>query len=144
MPNGGSDCCGNCVFNRAVQDLGPNPSLDRLQEFWRRSYCTLRDVDVSNPFYTYCESIRFVGQSAGSANELSPEGDIYASGLQETPMRIPWHGKVEPRVAVPCVCSACGRQVEQGITIKHQGGELGFCSNGHYVDWWQTEHEESK
>ena len=50
MPNGGSDCCGTCWFNRRnggrkgyVRDpaLGP-------------AYCEIRSLPIENPFYTYC------------------------------------------------------------------------------------------
>ena len=51
MPNGGSDCCGTCWFNRKnrgernwTQHRG-NPEAD---------YCTIRDVGIEDPFYTYC------------------------------------------------------------------------------------------
>jgi hypothetical protein len=50
MPNGGSDCCGTCWFNSKnkgepgyghTDDPGP-------------SFCAIRNVDIPNPFYTYC------------------------------------------------------------------------------------------
>jgi len=50
MPNGGSDCCGTCWFNRKnrgkagyhhVHDPGPD-------------YCEIRDVKITEPMYTYC------------------------------------------------------------------------------------------
>lgn len=50
MPNGGSDCCGTCWYN--AQNKG--------QHDWRQAdrsipaYCTIRDLPVANPFYTYC------------------------------------------------------------------------------------------
>jgi hypothetical protein len=50
MPNGGSDCCGTCWFNaRNKGEAGyghaasPEPSV-----------CTVRDLPIDNPFYTYC------------------------------------------------------------------------------------------
>lgn len=42
MPNGGSDCCGECAFNA---HLGQ-------QEL--HGYCVIRQLDVPNPFWTYC------------------------------------------------------------------------------------------
>ena len=51
MPNGGSDNCGTCWFNR--KNIGGN-------QRGRRSYtstsphCEIRDVSIKDPFYTYC------------------------------------------------------------------------------------------
>ena len=51
MPNGGSDCCGTCWFNRT----------NRGERDWQRHadesippYCEIRDIAIENPFYTYC------------------------------------------------------------------------------------------
>ena len=51
MPNGGSDCCGTCWFNRRNQG----------ERDWQRHgddsidpYCDIRERAVENPFYTYC------------------------------------------------------------------------------------------
>ncbi len=40
MPNGGSDCCGTCWFNRA--NAG------------QPGFCEIRGIAISNPFWTYC------------------------------------------------------------------------------------------
>ena len=51
MPNGGSDCCGTCWFNRTK----------RGERDWSRRadksippYCEIRDIAIEDPFYTYC------------------------------------------------------------------------------------------
>ncbi|MDE2890701.1 MAG: hypothetical protein OXR72_21075 [Gemmatimonadota bacterium] len=51
MPNGGSDCCGTCWFNRRNQG----------ERDWQRHadenippYCEIRDIAIEDPFYTYC------------------------------------------------------------------------------------------
>ena len=51
MPNGGSDCCGTCWFNRRNQG----------ERDWQRHaddsvgpYCDIRERAIENPFYTYC------------------------------------------------------------------------------------------
>ena len=51
MPNGGSDCCGTCWFNRKNGgEAGfPSPGAES-----RESYCEIRDVAIEDPFYTYC------------------------------------------------------------------------------------------
>jgi len=50
MPNGGSDCCGTCWFNaknkgEAGYAHSHDPALAR---------CTIRNLAIENPFYTYC------------------------------------------------------------------------------------------
>ncbi len=50
MPNGGSDCCGTCWFNLKNKDeAGYNHSRDLEPDI-----CTIRDLPIENPFYTYC------------------------------------------------------------------------------------------
>lgn len=51
MPNGGSDCCGTCWFNRT----------NRGQRDWSTHrdrtippFCEIRNLALENPFYTYC------------------------------------------------------------------------------------------
>ena len=51
MPNGGSDCCGTCWFNRT----------NRGERDWSRHsddsvppYCEIREMAIDDPFYTYC------------------------------------------------------------------------------------------
>ena len=51
MPNGGSDCCGTCWFNRK----------NRGERDWHRhadntlpDHCEIRDLAIEDPFYTYC------------------------------------------------------------------------------------------
>ncbi len=50
MPNGGSDCCGTCWFNRSLQgergSANFNPDIP--------SHCEIRDLAIEDPFYTYC------------------------------------------------------------------------------------------
>ena len=52
MPNGGSDCCGTCWFNRANGGKkGSNNHDHRLP-----SHCEIRDLPIKDPFYTYCSN----------------------------------------------------------------------------------------
>ncbi len=48
MPNGGSDCCGTCWFNRA------NGGERGHADFKIPSHCEIRQLEISNPYYTYC------------------------------------------------------------------------------------------
>ena len=50
MPNGGSDCCGTCWFNRSLE--GQRGSANFNDEI--PSHCEIRDLDIPDPFYTYC------------------------------------------------------------------------------------------
>ena len=50
MPNGGSDCCGTCWFNRS--NGGERGSINFNRNI--PSFCEIRSLAVSNPFYTYC------------------------------------------------------------------------------------------
>ena len=141
MPNGGPDCCGNCGFNKAVQEMA-HPHPDQAGRFRALSHCTLRDVKIRNPFWTYCRDFRY-GNDLPQPNEyVIPKGWIYASGLYEGYVRIPWHGNVEPYLSGPCTCVICGRKTERGINVSHGGRRIGFCTNRHYIDWWKTQHDD--
>ena len=143
MPNGGPDCCGKCGFNKAVQEL-VYPLPDRREQFWAISHCTLRNLKITDPFWTYCYSFCYTNQLPElDENEfMPPVGWVYASGLYEGYVRIPWHGDSEPVVSVSCMCLICGRTTDTGIKVVHAGQEIGFCTNRHYIDWWKTEHDD--
>lgn len=50
MPNGGSDCCGTCWFNSKNEgESGYHGS-----EKEGKVICQIRDIEVDDPFYTYC------------------------------------------------------------------------------------------
>ena len=51
MPNGGSDCCGTCWFNRRNRGKAGYPDTSTREE---PSYCEIRAVEVADPFWTYC------------------------------------------------------------------------------------------
>jgi len=138
MPNGGPDCCGNCSYNKAVQEMGhPHPG-PRLPP----SHCTLRDVKITKPFWTYCGNFSY-GENPETRNrEETPRGWITASGLYEGYVRIPWDDKSEPHVSVPTSCLICGRKSAAGIEIDHNDTTFGFCTNRHYVEWWVSVHHD--
>ena len=50
MPNGGSDCCGTCWFNRSNGGRRGSANFSRGIP----SYCEIRCLDIPDPFYTYC------------------------------------------------------------------------------------------
>lgn len=51
MPNGGSDCCGTCWFNRSNEGVHGYP--DRWDDLVP-PHCEIRDEPIENPFWTYC------------------------------------------------------------------------------------------
>ena len=51
MPNGGSDCCGTCWFNRTNQG---ERDWKQYRDESVPPYCEIRDVAIDNPFWTYC------------------------------------------------------------------------------------------
>jgi hypothetical protein len=143
MPNGGPDCCGNCAHNRAVQEMA-HPHPEHPDRFRQLSHCTLRGVMVPNPFWTYCRNFVYGKHPEARNRSEVPVGWMSASGLYEGYVRIPWHGTNEPRVAVPATCAICGRQTERGIEVDHDGQRIGFCTNRHYVQWWNTLHPDDE
>ncbi len=141
MPNGGTDCCAKCLYNRAIEE-NVNPAPEQYELFSKLSYCALRDTDISNPFWTYCRNFGYENYSEMKNNKEIQEGSILASGLYEGYVRIPWDHKNEPRVSVPALCSICGRKTDEGIEITHENQNFGFCTNRHYVQWWKTIHHD--
>ena len=142
MPNGGPDNCGNCRHNKAVQEIqklqkmGQTLTQDDIARLrWEKSHCTLRDVKITRPMWTYCENVFL------NTGKL-PLGWIYASGLYEGYVRIPWDDKNEPRGAEHATCVICHRTTPGGLEIDHDGRILGFCTNQHYVKWWKTIHQD--
>ncbi len=143
MPNGGTDCCALCSWNRATHQLSWRSSEHR-QRFFELSHCLLRDANITSPFWTYCRNYRPL--SRGVPREVDfltqrPTGPIMGSGRWEDGYtRIPWNGKNEPRKDLVVDCDICGRRVLQGLKVDHEGSRLGFCSNRHYVEWWVGVH----
>src|SRR5262245_23229870 len=130
MPNGGPDNCSTCGFNRRNsgewKHVSPDPDVN--------SYCTIRQVPITNGHWTYCRNWH--------TREARPDGPIYASGLYEDGhRRIPWHGSIEPAICANTRCAICGVVAIQGIEISLvEASPLAFCSNGHYLRWWKTQH----
>lgn len=50
MPNGGSDCCGTCWFNRSNRGQAGSRNVDRTIP----PFCEIRKLAIEIPFYTYC------------------------------------------------------------------------------------------
>lgn len=52
MPNGGSDCCGTCWYNRVNEGKSGYERPGDAKGV--KDHCEIRDIAVENPFYTYC------------------------------------------------------------------------------------------
>ena len=50
MPNGGSDCCGTCWFNRKNEGEAGYDHADSS----RPDHCEIRGLPIAEPLYTYC------------------------------------------------------------------------------------------
>ena len=123
MPNGGSDNCGECAVNQA-NVVGTNPRDG--------SYCLIRHVKISVPFYTYC--VNFTRRLEATPETLSatPMGSIYADAIGYPHARIPWNGDHEPCKTIGVItCATCGWRFEkngadEGLEIETAGGSNNF------------------
>ena len=69
MPNGGSDCCGSCWFNRANDgQVGTSNHNHDIP-----SYCEIRQLEIERPFYTYCANHPYKRPE----RDLIPIGPVY-------------------------------------------------------------------
>ena len=113
MPNGGTDNCGVCGFNRANSGKWAWPEDNSAFE---RAYCTIREVPIPSPLWTYCANWH-------TKNEV-PDGPIFTCGLHEKGYlyrRIPWHGKNRPQMAhVSGICAVCQSSFNDGIQVDNE------------------------
>lgn len=148
MPDGGNDCCGNCVFNSRWGTYH-DPALEGLRE--PRADCVLRGIQTPDPFWTYCDwfhggefyydALDIIATrpepyrlDAGSVQELvrrslaflsdsgQPFTPVWANGLgtRRSYTRIPWDGPNRPHIWLHAVhCHMCGADDERsGIRIE--------------------------
>jgi len=144
MPNGGSDCCGTCPFNKV------SPSGEQYH------FCEIRDFKIEIPYWTYCNN-------HPRRNPLllrTPRGPIWAPAyvdLDSKPfsedlkippeilppagdamyVRIPYYQNTRPDTDEAGVCVICGEQCERTISLEPLGEDKKFfCSTAHYFEWW--------
>ena len=72
MPNGGSDCCGSCWFNRSNGGELGSGNFDREIP----SYFEIRHLAIPDPFYTYCANHPYHRCS----RDRIPIGPVYVHG----------------------------------------------------------------
>ncbi len=129
MPNGGSDNCSNCLFNGAQRLHLVGDSRDA---FIAESCCELRGLNITDPFYTYCQNF-IPAHTREPVGSPKIKGPAFAHGFIR---RIPWNGNVEPKMGAVGACHICGKPTDHGIGCKsstHQ--DLVFCSDEHYMLW---------
>ncbi len=146
MPDGGSDCCGTCVFNRQWGSYHDPELAGRRERF---AECALRGIRTDNPFWTYCDWWQggVFRRQAHAIRDQRPQqwrlepaevqslvakvlqwlsargesfGPVYADGMyQNGYQRIPWDGPNEPssRGTAAFTCYQCERQATDGIQI---------------------------
>ena len=121
VPNGGSDCCGECVFN--PDGLSRNPGMP-----FGAGRCEIRDIVTSRPFYTFCANFHL--------RALAPDGPVFA-GFEEWG-RLPWHGNRQPDYnrGDDGPCEVCG-QTPSALALPGPSGRLVFCGGEHYLVWWR-------
>ena len=72
MPNGGSDGCGACWFNRS--NGGQRGSVNFKPDI--PSFCEIRHLAIPNPFYTYCANHPYHRPN----RDPIPIGPVYVHG----------------------------------------------------------------
>ena len=82
MPNGGSDCCGTCWFNRSLR--GKRGSVNFNRDI--PSHREIRDLDIPDPFYTYCANHPYHRPS----KDRIPIGPVYVHVSHEFEERKEW------------------------------------------------------
>lgn len=125
MPNGGSDNCGGCTWNRTDGNRT------------KPGFCELREISVTNTFWTYCGNYQPWDENIP---DIKPpiRGPVYTSGIFEGwYTRIPWYGKTEPQTHTSGVCSVTGVKFGKGITltVKETGEVFNFATNDIYCRW---------
>lgn len=149
MPNGGPDCCGNCAHNEAVQKIAhPQPWAD-LHAFSQMSLCTLRSLEIRDPFWTYCDNFEYGKNPELRVKFTQPTGPVTSSGLYEGYVRVPWLGKSAPIIldspsdsSRRLSCHVCGFRSCGGIRLQVESRVLEFCTNRHYIEWWNSQNSE--
>ena len=72
MPNGGSDCCGTCWFNRSNSGKRGSGSFNPGIP----SFCEIRHLAIPNPFWTYCANHPYRRPN----RDPIPIGPVYVHG----------------------------------------------------------------
>lgn len=119
---------------------------DMREKFAAACFCSLRKFRITQPVHTYCGNMwhAICEDCPTQAGKLvNARGPIFTHNFLDNGYdRIPWHGNAEPHISGPCVCTCCTKATEIGLFVLHEGVEIGFCTSSHYVDWWQSQHDD--
>ena len=88
MPNGGSDNCGTCQFNRKNRDW----TRENRQEAPGPAHCVIRDLEIQIPYWTYCANHFYRGQDWRVGDSI-PIGPVLTANISggNPYERVPWH-----------------------------------------------------
>ena len=134
MPNGGSDNCRWCAFNRLRPEVYiVSGGLKASSE----AYCLIRNVKITNPLWTYCANYH-------TGTDI-PDGPIFSVGIEDH-HRIPWNNKFRPKRWTSGTCSVCGKNFNaEGIEVPVSENEFRqFCGELHYLKWWKENNPDVK
>lgn len=118
---------------------------DDAEGFFELSHCTLREVGIGEPFWTWCEQFTCHEWPDMHGLRERPLGWIWATGVYSSDGEcspIPWDGNNEPRGSAVAECTVCARSSRHGLVLERDGEVLQFCSDRHYVQWWRSVHDD--
>ncbi|MBS7648192.1 MAG: hypothetical protein QW261_09015 [Candidatus Jordarchaeaceae archaeon] len=144
MPNGGSDCCGTCTFNRANKDKSQEP------------FCEVRNFKIEDPYWTYCNNhprrnpllVRTPRGPVWTAIFAELDSKPFSKELQIPPkllppkgdamyVRAPFCGGIRPYQDGAGVCTICGEECMYTVSVEPLNQDKKFfCSTAHYFEWW--------
>lgn len=115
MPNGGSDNCGTCWFNRPNE--GKAGYNEKPEKVFIDSYCMIREMKIDNPYYTYCAN-----HPHHNPKRIEfPVGPVYIMGEKgrEVWMKSPENPKIIKKLleALSDIDEASGRRYPYGLGI---------------------------
>lgn len=130
MPNGGPDCCNDCMFLKGDKRVQKIDDKDRIVPVGQ---CVLRKTLIRKPYETFCASFMHWRRPKS-------KGSIFGISFVSYPKHLPWHGNIQPELCSPSLCCVCKEGSKQGIQITIGENILQFCSERHYVQWWNDKH----
>ena len=107
-------------------------------------------MEIRDAFWTYCNNFEYGKSPENRQVAVTPDGPITSSGLYEGYVRIPWLGEDAPSVVgdnnddADLCCSVCGFRSKSGILLTTNSGSKAFCTNRHYLEWWNQQVDESQ
>lgn len=120
MPNGGTDNCGECLFNPASLARASDATRELRQS---GAFCEIRGaLRIPDPFNTYCANFH--------TDSPAPDGPVFA-GFHEFG-RLPWHGSEPVHLSQ--------RPGSSGLVVSVGGPDREFDDPTAYLAWWRVAH----